>query len=187
MPLIALAQSAAIDVIPATSTEEGGMNMDNIVETHPPLKLSPDKSEIVTLPDDAGTIVLGNPAHLNILADSSKRLIVVPKMPGASYFTVLDKLGNVIMQRHVLVAPPKEKYVRVRKTCYGDSLEAGCQATQTYYCPDICHEVASGYSSDESKGGASADTAGMSKAANKMSGDAGKEGADEAENEDTQE
>lgn len=137
----AVAQNAAIDIIPAPSVAEGGSAMEDLEETHPPLKLTPDKSEIINLPEDVGTVVIGNPAHFSILADSPRRLIAVPKMPGASYITVLNKAGDILMQRHVLVAPPKEKYVRVRKTCYGESAKSGCVATQTYYCPDVCHEI----------------------------------------------
>lgn len=150
------ANAGAIDVIPAASADEGGPRAENVLETHPALKLTPDKSAIVALDADAGTVILGNPAHLNILVDSARRLIAVPKAPGASYFTVLDKDGAVIMQRHVLVAAPKEKYVRVRKTCYGDSAKAGCVPTQTYYCPDICHEVATGYEQRQASGNADA-------------------------------
>ena len=42
------------------------------------------------------------------------------------------------MQRHVIVASPKEKYVRIRKSCASSK---GCQPTQVYYCPDMCHEI----------------------------------------------
>jgi hypothetical protein len=153
----AQAQNAAIDIIPAASHEEGGADMENLPETHPALKLSPDKSEIITLPEDIGTVVVGNPAHFSIFADSPRRLIAVPKAPGASYFTVLNKAGAVIMQRHVLVAPPKEKYVRIRKTCYGESAKDGCLPTQTYYCPDMCHEISSG-GAEPGKTGNSADS-----------------------------
>lgn len=43
------------------------------------------------------------------------------------------------MQRHVIVASPQEKYVRIRRSCA--SGEDGCQATSMFYCPDMCHEV----------------------------------------------
>lgn len=165
-----MAQSAAIDIVPASTSAEGGQALEDVLETHPPLKLSPDRSEIITLDEDVGTVVLGNPAHLNILADSARRLIAVPKMAGASYFTVLNKAGEVIMQRHVLVAPPKEKYVRVRKTCYGDAAANGCQAMQTFYCPDTCHEVATA-SGEEKTSGKSADTDKMKQSADQMAGE----------------
>lgn len=152
------AQNAAIDIIPAASSEEGGAATEDLAETHPPLKLSLDKSEIIILPEDIGTVVVGNPAHFSILADSPRRLIAVPKAAGASYFTVLNKAGTVIMQRHVLVASPKERYVRVRKTCYGDSAQGGCIPTQTYYCPDMCHEISAGSDQQAQQGASSGST-----------------------------
>jgi hypothetical protein len=53
--------------------------------------------------------------------------------------TILDKQGNVLMQRHVIIASPQKKYVRIRKPCIGDA--EGCEPTQVYYCPDMCHKV----------------------------------------------
>lgn len=110
--------------------------------THPPLRLTPDKSTIVELSDAAGSIIVGNPAHLNIMADSARRLIIVPRAQGASFFTVLDKNGGVLMQRHVIVGSASgadKKYVRVRRVCPGGS--NNCQQTSVYYCPDMCHEI----------------------------------------------
>jgi hypothetical protein len=78
------------------------------------------------------------PAHLNILPEGPNTLVLIPRAPGATYFTVLDGENKVIMQRHVIVASPKEKYVRIRKSC---ATSKGCQPTQVYYCPDMCHEI----------------------------------------------
>lgn len=125
--------------------------------THPPLRLTPDKSTIIELSDAAGSIIVGNPAHLNILADSAKRLIVVPRAQGASFFTVLGKDGNVLMQRHVIVGSTSgadKKYVRVRRVCPGGS--GNCQQTSVYYCPDMCHEIST---EQLSSGGGNVDTA----------------------------
>lgn len=142
----ARAETGTIDILPAKSHKVQGMSLDETLETHPPLRLTPDKSELIRLGDDAGSIIVGNPSHLNIMADSARTLIVVPRIPGASYFTVLNKSGDVIMQRHVIVGSPKQKYVRVRRTCYGDyNVSDGCRPTKTYYCPDICHEVNTEY------------------------------------------
>lgn len=108
--------------------------------THPPLKITPDKSEIVRLDQDAGTVIVGNPNHISVLAENVRTLVLVAKNPGATYFTVLGKNGDVIMQRHVVVAKPGENYVRVRKAC-ASSDDDNCQATQVFYCPDMCHEI----------------------------------------------
>lgn len=127
-----------VDIMPAQSAKENGIQIDTALATHPPLKISPDKSEILVLDEDAGTIIVGNPAHLNVLADSATRLILVPRSLGATYFTVLDQNGGVIMQRHILIAAPQENYVRIRRSCAG---QEGCTATSVYYCPDACHSV----------------------------------------------
>lgn len=128
-----------VDILPAAKAQEQGLNFDETTHTHPPVKLTPDKSELLRLDRSAGSIIIGNPNHLSILADSSKTLVLVPRAPGATHFTVLDTRGNVIMQRHAIVASPKEKYVRIRRSCAGGA--EGCQPTSVFYCPDTCHEI----------------------------------------------
>ena len=108
-------------------------------ETHPPVRLTPDRTEMIALDDDASNIIIGNPAHVNILLSNSRTLLLAPRQPGATQFTVLNAKGKVVMRRHVIVSGPKENYVRIRRTCTGAG--AGCQPTTVYYCPDICHDV----------------------------------------------
>jgi len=128
-----------VDILPAKSLAGTDYKASDEESTHPMIRLTPDKSQIVRLDGKAATIIVGNPAHLNVLADSQETLVLVPRAPGASYFTVLDDASNIIMQRHVIIASPKKKYVRIRRSCAGS--EESCQATQIYYCPDMCHEV----------------------------------------------
>lgn len=129
-----------VDVLPAMSlstNQLSAINPDN--PTHPTLEITPDKSEIVRLDADAASVIVGNPATISVLAENSKTLVIVPKTPGATYLAVLDNQGNVIMQRHVIVAKPQGKYIRIRKTCSpGDR---SCQSTAVFYCPDMCHEI----------------------------------------------
>lgn len=127
----------ADDVIPVMSANDSTVAVDTNIITHPPLRLTPDKSEIIRIPRAVGSVIIGNPTHLNILVDSTNMLVAVPRAPGASFFTVLDERGDIIMQRHVIVAAPTEKYVRIRRTCG----ENECQETSVYYCPDMCHEI----------------------------------------------
>ena len=108
-------------------------------ETHPPIKLSPEKTEMVRLDADANSVIIGNPAHLNILLDNPRLLLLAARQPGATQFTVLSKSGKVIMQRHVIVSGPQEKYVRIRRACINGG--GGCAPTTVYYCPGICHDV----------------------------------------------
>lgn len=139
----ALAQNATpaapVDIMPAKSVQTETPAYNESADTHPPLKISPDKSELVRLDKDAGSIIIGSPSHLSVLADSARTLVLVPQIPGATYVTILDKQGNVLMQRHVIIASPQKKYVRIRKSCTADT--EGCEPTQVYYCPDMCHKV----------------------------------------------
>ena len=126
------------DILPVKSAEDASVKLDEANPTHPAIKLTPDKSELVRLERKAASVLLGNPAHLSILPEGPNTLVLVPKAPCATYFTVLDEENKVIMQRHVIVAGPQEKYVRIRKSC---ASSRDCQPTQVYYCPDMCHEI----------------------------------------------
>ena len=108
--------------------------------THPPLRLTPEKSELVRLPRSAASIIVGNPAHMNVMADSADTLVIIPRMPGASHFTVLDEYGDIIIQRHVIIASPQKNYIRVRRSCANG--DESCQSTSVYFCPGSCHEIA---------------------------------------------
>lgn len=127
-----------INILNSDQAKEKGYGFDNTA-THPALKLTPDKSEIVRLDRPAGIVIVGNPLHINVLVDSTNTLVVVPRAPGASNFIVLDQNEDVIMNRHVLVSAPTKNYVRIRRSC-GNSPD-NCEETSMYYCPDLCHEI----------------------------------------------
>jgi Flp pilus assembly secretin CpaC len=134
----ALASDTAADI--SSTAPEYELSPEE--DTHPMIRLTPEKSEIIRLDEEARSIIVGNPVNLSVLMDNTKTLILVPQVPGATHFTVLDKSGKVIMQRHVIVASPKEQYLRVRRTC---AMAGGaCEETSVYYCPDgdMCEPVA---------------------------------------------
>jgi hypothetical protein len=114
--------------------------IDSDQNAYPTISLTPDKSQILTLDKPARSIIVGNPAHLAAIMDSTTRLVLIPRAPGATYFMVLGENGEVIMQRHVLVDAPKEHYVRIRRSC---ALAGGgnCAPTEVYYCPGMCHQI----------------------------------------------
>lgn len=103
------------------------------------IHISPSKSEVIRLDQDAASVIVSNPAHAAIMLDSPRVLIVLPKAPGATSFTVLDSSGKTIMEKKVIVSSGREPYVRIRKVCSGG--QAGCASNSYYYCPDGCYEV----------------------------------------------
>lgn len=142
IPAASVAQDAvpprpALDLMPAKAISL----QDEMGNTHPMLHLTPEKSELIRLEKDAISVVIGNPQHLSVLLDTPRVLVLIPRAPGATQFTVLDQTGQIVMQRHVIVGGPKEKYLRVRRSCAGAEEGSGCQQTSVYFCPDICHEV----------------------------------------------
>jgi len=133
------AEPAFQGLIPPSATVSYGGNPIQGGDTHPNLNLTPDKSELVRLDQDAGSIIVGNPDHLGVLMDNRRLLILVPRVPGATYLTVLNRDGEVIMQRPVIVASPKQNYVRIRRSCAAG--DGDCTPTSVYFCPGMCHPV----------------------------------------------
>lgn len=129
-----------IEIMPASAVNDDNIDTSGNSTTHTAIRLTPDKSELLRLDKPAATVIVGNPLHLSVLADSVNTLILVAKAPGATHFTALDQDGEVIMARHVIVAAPQKKYMRIRRSCAtaGDN---ECLNTQVYYCPDMCHEI----------------------------------------------
>ncbi|MGH1457113.1 MAG: pilus assembly protein N-terminal domain-containing protein [Alphaproteobacteria bacterium] len=131
----ALADNNTVDILPPVIQSETPDALAK--ETHPTVNLTPDKSELIHIEEEIGSIIIGSPAHINVLADSAHTLVIVPRKPGATHFSVLDKKGKILMQRHVIVAAPTEDYLRVKRTC----TDKDCEDTSIYYCPDMCHQV----------------------------------------------
>ncbi len=130
-------KNKTIDILPQITTQQADTTINTT--THPDLRMTPDKSELIKLDKDIGSIVIGNPAHINVIADSSKTIVIIPREIGATHFSILDKNGQIIMQRHVIVASPKEKYIRIKRSCTSDS--ENCKDTSIMYCPNMCHEI----------------------------------------------
>lgn len=108
--------------------------------THPSLRLTVDKSEILSFDRDIGRIIIPHETHISILPDSNRRVVIVPYAIGTTFFRILDENGEILMQRHAIVGAPKQNYVRIRRSC-SDAV-IGCVPTTVYYCEDMCHEMA---------------------------------------------
>ncbi len=109
-------------------------------ETLPMLRLTPDKIEVVRLDADGVNVIVGNSAHLLAVMETSRQILLVPRAPGATHFQVLDANGNTVMERSVIVAAPKQDYIRVRRACANKD-NGECKEYSVFYCPDMCHAV----------------------------------------------
>ncbi len=103
------------------------------------LRLTPDRTEIIRLDRDAASVVVTNPAHAQVMMETPRLLLVMPRAPGSTSLFVLDQDGQTILERDIIVSAAAAPYVRIRKSCTG--ADEGCNANSYYYCPDGCYEV----------------------------------------------
>ncbi|MAF68323.1 MAG: hypothetical protein CMH25_03150 [Micavibrio sp.] len=153
--LFGLGNAQAQDLIPertAAAESEDTKPSAQIVSPdftkYPDLRIGVDKPVIVDLERDASNIIVGNTDHLAVLPDNSRKLVLIPRQPGATYLQVLDAEGSTIMERHVIIGAVQKKnnYIRIRRSCNGD--DPDCKPFSTYYCPDSCHETLGSASQD---------------------------------------
>ena len=67
------------------------------------IRLTPDRTKVIRLDRDAASVIVTNPAHASVMLDSPRLLIVMPRQPGATSFTVLNAAGESILERDVIV------------------------------------------------------------------------------------
>ena len=109
------------------------------------LRLAPGKSQTIALSRDAASVIVANPTNASVFLDSSRLLVIVPRAPGATGFTVLDREGKEILNQQIVVDSADDPtYVRVTRICGAatqGSLSNSCIPSSTYFCPDNCVPV----------------------------------------------
>jgi hypothetical protein len=103
------------------------------------LRVTPDKTAMVRLNTDAASVVVTNPAHAVVQLESPRLLVIMPREPGTTGLTVLDRHGKVILQKNIIVTAAQQHYVRVRRAC--GAQDPSCVPSAYFYCPDGCYEV----------------------------------------------
>ena len=110
------------------------------------LRLAPGKSQTISLSRDAASVIVANPTNASVFLDNSRLLVIVPRAPGATGFTVLDRDGKEILNQQIVVDQSDDPtYVRVTRICGATqqgSLTTNCIPESVYFCPDNCVPVA---------------------------------------------
>ena len=112
----------------------------NAMDDGAPIELSPDGPAIIKLNTDAASVIVGNPAQASAVLENPRQIILVPQQPGATKVIALDRNGNTLLSRHVLVGGNRDNFIRVNKAC-NKAAGQTCQAVSMYYCPDRCYET----------------------------------------------
>ena len=74
-----------------------------------------DQAKLLKLPERVATIVVGNPLIADVALQSGGILVVTGKGYGVTNLIVLDRAGNVQMEKTVLVQGPRENVVVVHR------------------------------------------------------------------------
>lgn len=140
-PIPAPTPTAAADLVPPQTGATIELDGSLPASKFPLIRLTPDKIEVLRLDRDAVNVIVGNSNHLLSVLETPRQILLIPRQPGATHFQALDAKGETIMERSVIIASPKQDYVRVRRACSSAAGGKDCAEFSVYYCPDMCHEV----------------------------------------------
>ena len=98
------------------------------VPTGGPIAVNIDQARLIRLPDRAATIVVGNPLVADITLQPGSIIIVTGKSYGATNFVAMDRNGEVLLERIILVQSAADPIVTVYKGIERES----------YSCMPIC-------------------------------------------------
>lgn len=90
-----------------------------------------NKTEILRLPADAGTVIVGNPEIADVSIHAANTIFVVGKGYGETNLIILDKNGNTMMSSDIqVITPQSQNQVRI--------FNSG-QGRQTFNCGPNCN------------------------------------------------
>jgi Flp pilus assembly secretin CpaC len=102
-------------------------------ETEGPLSVYVDRAEILPIPKNLGSVVVGNP----LIADASIHpggfMVITPKGLGTTNLILLDMKGNTLAYRLIKVKTVSEQTVRVFRGLERETYNCAphCDKTQT--------------------------------------------------------
>src|SRR3954454_25179872 len=83
------------------------------VPTGGPIAVNMDQSKLIRLPERAATLVIGNPLVADITLQPGGIIIVTGKSYGAPNFVAMDHIGEVLLDRIILVERSADPIVTV--------------------------------------------------------------------------
>jgi Flp pilus assembly secretin CpaC len=102
-------------------------------ETDGPLAVYVDRAEILPLPKNLGSIVIGNPLIADASVHPNGFMVITPKGLGTTNMILLDTKGQTIAYRLIKVKTPSEQMVRVFRGIEKETYNCAphCDKTQT--------------------------------------------------------
>lgn len=114
---ISFAAMTSVFVAPALSAElSGGVSV------------TIDRAKVFNIEDEAGTVIVGNPAIADVTVYDSKTLVITGKSSGSTNLVVLDGSGKVLVDESVYVEAANDAVVTVHRAAarYSFSCKGEC-------------------------------------------------------------
>lgn len=92
------------------------------------IAVSVDQAKLVKLPARVATLVVGNPLIADVTLQSGGMVVVTGKGYGATNVIAMDRAGDVLVDRTILVSGPTDKVVTVYRGADRES----------YSCMPVC-------------------------------------------------
>jgi Flp pilus assembly secretin CpaC len=93
-----------------------------------PVPVSIDQAKLIKVPERAATIIIGNPLVADITLQPGGIIIVTGKSYGATNFVAMDRNGEVLVDRIILVESAADPVVTIHR---------GIER-ETYSCMPVC-------------------------------------------------
>jgi hypothetical protein len=96
------------------------------------ISVSVDQAKLVKLPNRVATLVVGNPLIADVTLQSGGLIVVTGKGYGATNVIAMDRAGDVLVDRTILVGGPADKIVTIYRGVDRES----------YSCMPVCERRA---------------------------------------------
>jgi hypothetical protein len=96
------------------------------------ISVSVDQAKLVKLPNRVATLVVGNPLIADVTLQSGGMIVVTGKGYGATNVIAMDRAGDVLVDRTILVGGPTDKIVTIYRGVDRES----------YSCMPVCERRA---------------------------------------------
>ena len=103
------------------------------VPTGGPIAVNMDQAKLIRLPERAATIVIGNPLVADITLQPGGIIIVTGKSYGATNFVAMDRNGEVLLDRIILVEGAADPIVTVYRGIEREILQLHADLPAAHY------------------------------------------------------
>ncbi|MEP3279490.1 MAG: pilus assembly protein N-terminal domain-containing protein [Stappiaceae bacterium] len=87
-----------------------------------------DRAKVFNIEEEAGTVIVGNPAIADVTVHDSETLVITGKHPGSTNLVILNSNGKVIIDESIYVEAAKDAVVTVQRAAarYSFSCKGEC-------------------------------------------------------------